>query len=210
MVRTAILVSGGGKNLQAIIDSRLFGEIPDCDIVAVISSAPEVYALTRARNAGIEALVVDRDVFPNNQSFCEAILNKLRDLDIELVVLAGFTYVLEPPIVRQFKNSIINIHPSLLPAFASSIAKGYVPHEQAISFGVRISGATAYFVTDKLNSGPIILQQPVEVMQEDTPQTLQRRVMEEAEWSILPRAVALYCAGMLRVENDRVIIAENT
>ncbi|MGE4353368.1 MAG: phosphoribosylglycinamide formyltransferase [Oscillospiraceae bacterium] len=209
MVKTAVLVSGGGKNLQAIIDSRLFGEIPDCDLAAVISSSPEAYALTRARSAGIETVVVDRDVFANNQSFCEAILHNLRDLDIELVVLAGFTYILEPPVIRQYKNRIINIHPSLLPSFASPGAKGYIPHEQVIAAGVRVTGATAYFVTDKINNGPIILQQAVEVMQDDTPQTLQRRVMEEAEWSILPRAVALYCAGMLTVEKDRVKIEES-
>lgn len=206
MVRTAILVSGGGKNLQAIIDSRLFGEIPNCEIVAVISSNPDAYALTRAESAGIDALIVDRDVFPNDQSFNEAMMHKLRDLDIDLVVLAGFTQTLSMAIVRYYKNRIINVHPSLMPAFADELSRGRVPHERAIAAGVRLSGATAYFVSEAPCSGPIILQQAVEVLQDDTAQTLQLRVMEEAEWSILPRAVALYCMGALSVEGDKVKI----
>ena len=207
MVRTAILVSGGGRNLQAVIDSRLFGEIPNCDIVAVISSDPEAYALTRARAAGIDACAVDRALFPNEASFCEAVLRKLVDLDVELAVLAGYTHPVSRAMAKRYKNRIINVHPALMPAFSDPDCFGRVPHERAIAAGVHISGATAYFVTDTPLRGPIILQQAVEVRQDDTPASLQQRVMEEAEWSILPRAVALYCAGALKVEDGRVFIA---
>ncbi|MGI6028640.1 MAG: phosphoribosylglycinamide formyltransferase [Candidatus Heteroscillospira sp.] len=207
MVRTAVLVSGGGRNLQAIIDSRLFGEIPNCDIASVISSNPEAYALTRARAAGIDAFVVDREIFPNAQSFNEALYHKLRDLDIELVVLAGFTHRLSDAIINSWRNRIINVHPSLLPAFSGEGMDGAAPHEAAIAAGVRISGATAYFVSEVPRRGPIILQQAVPVLQDDTPASLQERVMEQAEWSILPQAVALYCTGALRVENGLVKIS---
>ncbi len=206
MVRIGILVSGGGTNLQAIIDSRLFGEIPNSEIAAVISSNPDAYALTRAKSAGIDSFVVDREIFPNEGSFNEAIIKKLHDLDIELVVLAGFPHVLDKAIVEKYKNRIINIHPSLLPSFACGKAKELIPHEMAIKEGVKISGATAYFVTEKLNSGPIILQKAVEVSQDDTAITLQSKVMREAEWSILPRAIALYCIGALEVSGEKVKI----
>ncbi len=209
MVRIGILVSGGGTNLQAIIDSRLFGEIPNSEIAAVISSNPKAYALTRATAAGIEAVVVDREIFPNEANFCEAILKKLHDLDIDLVVLAGFPHVLNKAIVEKYKNRIINIHPSLLPAFAHAEAKDMIPHEMAIKSGVKITGATAYFVTENLNVGPIILQKAVEISQDDTAITLQQKVMEEAEWSILPRAVALFCIGALEVKNGKVYIIED-
>ena len=207
MLRTAVLVSGGGRNLQAVIDSRLFGEIPNCDLVAVISSNPEAYALSRARAAGIDDCVVDHELFPNEASVCEAVLRKLRDLDIELVVLAGYTHPISPAMIRHYRNKIINVHPSLMPAFCEPDCVGRVPHERAIAAGVKITGATAYFVTETPFCGPIILQQAVEVRDDDTPLTLQQRVMEEAEWSILPRAVALCCAGAIKVENGRVVPA---
>ncbi len=208
MVKTAVLVSGGGRNLQSIIDSRLFGEIPNCDLAAVISSAPDAYALRRAQSAGIDCFVVDRELFPNDSSFNEALFHKLRDLDIELVVLAGFVHRLADNIIHFYKNRIINVHPALMPAFSGPDMGGCAPHQAAIEAGVRLSGATAYFVSETPCMGPIILQQAVPVYFEDTPALLQERVMEQAEWSILPQAVALYCAGVLSVENGRVKIQE--
>lgn len=206
MVKTAVLVSGGGTNLQAIIDAHIFGEIPNCELTAVISSNPEAYALTRARLNHIPVYVVDAHVFPNRQSFCNAILGKLKDLDVELVVLAGFMYVLEPPVVAHFKNRIINIHPALIPSFCGNGYYGLRVHRAALEYGVKLSGATAHFVTDECDAGPIIIQKAVEVKEGDTPQILQRRIMEKAEWEILPDAIKLFCQGRLRVEGRIVHI----
>ena len=206
MVKTAILVSGGGTNLQAVMDAHLFGEIPNCELTAVISSDPDAYALIRAKSAGIPAFVVDRSLFPNSVTFSTALQQKLEDLDIELVALAGYTEVLGGTILRAFENRIVNTFPSLLPAFNGCDGTTMEPYEEALKAGVKISGATAYFVTAE-NTGPIILQQAVEVWEGDTPKTLQRRITEEAEWKILPRALALFCQGNLRVENGIVHIA---
>ncbi len=203
MVNTAVLVSGGGANLQAILDSYFFGQIPGCNLSAVISSVPDAYALTRAKNAGIRGFTVDASLFPNEASFNNAIFGKLKDLDTELVVLAGYRHELDRPTLRYFKNRIINIHPSLLPAFSEGSSYGLQVHQKVIEAGVKISGATAYFVTEN-DFGPIILQQAVAVDMDDTPQTLQRKVMEQAEWPILAQAVTLYCQGRLRVEGNRV------
>lgn len=206
MVKTAILVSGGGTNLQAVIDSHLFGEIPNCELTAVISSDPEAYALIRAKSSNIPAYVVERSLFPNHASYNMALMQKLSDLDIELVVLAGYALPIGVVVLKGYQNRIINIHPSLLPAFAECDGTTMAPYEAALKAGVKLSGATAYFVTAE-TCGPIILQQAVEVWEGDTPKTLQRRIMEEAEWKILPRAMSLYCQGALRVENGVVHIA---
>ncbi len=207
MVKTALLVSGGGTNLQAVIDAHLFGEIPNCEITAVISSNPEAYALIRSRSANIPSYVVDWSLFPNPLSFNTAVLQKLQDLDIELVVLAGYNCPIGPALLKAYQNRIINTHPSLLPAFSECSGVTAEPYEAAIRGGVKLSGASAYFVSESL-CGPIILQQAVEVWEGDTAKTLQRRIMEEAEWKILPRALALYCQGRLSVENGIVHIAE--
>ena len=207
MVKTAVLVSGGGTNLQAILDSHLFGDLPNCELTAVISSNPDAYALQRAQMAKVPTYVVDVSVFPNRQSFCNAILDKLRDLDIELVVLAGFLYVLSPAIVKEYSNRMINIHPSLIPAFCGDGYYGLRVHEEALAYGAKISGATAHFVTEECDAGPIILQKPVLIQEGDTPKTLQRRIMEEAEWKILPEAIKLYCQGRLSVDGRIVHIA---
>lgn len=206
MVKTAILVSGGGTNLQAVVDAHLFGEIPNCELTAVISSDPDAYALIRARSASIPAYVVDRTLFPHQASYNMALLQKLEDLDIELVVLAGYALPVGGIVLRAYENRIINIHPSLLPAFAQHDGATLAPYEEALKAGVKISGATAYFVTPE-PGGPIILQQAVEVWEGDTPKTLQRRIMEEAEWKLLPRALAMYCQGKLRVDGSVVRIA---
>jgi phosphoribosylglycinamide formyltransferase-1 len=189
MVKTAVLVSGGGTNLQAILDAMLFGEIKNCELTAVISSSPKAYALTRAQNAGIPHYVVDIKNYPNRRTFTDAIVDMLLDMDIELVVLAGFLYVLTSRFTSAFEGKIINIHPSLVPAFCGDGYYGIHVHEKALEYGVKITGATAMFVTKDTDAGPIILQKAVEVKQDDTPQTLQRRVMEEAEWKILPQSI---------------------
>lgn len=209
MVKTAVLVSGGGTNLQAIIDANLFGEIKNCALAAVISSSEEAYALTRAKTAGIPTYIIDRQNFPNRASFTEAIIKKLKDLDIELVVLAGFKYILHPTIVRAFENRIINIHPALIPSFCGNGFYGIRVHEAALGYGVKLTGATAHFVTEDTDAGPIILQRPVAVRESDTAKILQQRVMEEAEWQILPLAISLFCEGRLSVEGRIVRIKES-
>jgi phosphoribosylglycinamide formyltransferase-1 len=208
MVKTAVLVSGGGTNLQAILDAMLFGEIKNCELTAVISSSPKAYALTRAQNAGIPHYVVDIKNYPNRRTFTDAIVDMLLDMDIELVVLAGFLYVLTSRFTSAFEGKIINIHPSLVPAFCGDGYYGIHVHEKALEYGVKITGATAMFVTKDTDAGPIILQKAVEVKQDDTPQTLQRRVMEEAEWKILPQSISLFCEGRLKIEGRVVRILE--
>lgn len=190
-------------NLQAVIDAHLFGEIPNCELTAVISSDPEAYALVRARSASIPAFVVDRSLFPNASSYNTALLQQLEDMDIELVVLAGYGQPVGGVILRAYENRIVNTFPGLMPAFADCDGMTLAPYEAALRAGVKLSGATAYFVTADVG-GPIILQQAVEVWEGDTPKTLQRRIMEQAEWRILPQALALYCQGLLRVENGIV------
>lgn len=208
MVKTAVLVSGGGTNLQAVMDSHLFGEIPNCELTAVISSDPEAYALIRAKSANIPTYVVDRSLFPNSASYSTALQQKLEDLDIELVVLAGYTLPIGGAILRAYENRIVNTFPSLLPAFSACDGNSLAPYEEALRAGVKLSGATAYFVTAE-SVGPIILQQAVEVWEGDTPKTLQRRIMEEAEWKILPRAIAMYCQGELHIEDGIVHVDGN-
>ena len=206
MVKTAVLVSGGGTNLQAIIDANIFGEIKNCDIAAVISSSSEVYAVQRAKNAEIPVYIVEREVFPNRMTFTKALLDKLLDLEIELVVYAGFNYILDPPLIKAYKNRIINIHPSLIPSFCGPGYYGLHVHEAVLAHGVKVTGATAHFATEIADDGPIILQKAVSIQEDDTPETLQRRVMEEAEWIILPEAISLFCEGRLEVEGRIVRI----
>lgn len=210
MVKTAVLVSGGGTNLQAILDAMVFDEIKNCELTAVISSNPKAYALIRAQNAHIPTYVVDRASFPNRRTFTDAIIDKLRDLDIELVVLAGFLYVLTPRFVSLFENRVINIHPALIPAFCGDGYYGLHVHEKVLEYGAKLTGATAHFVSEVTDGGPIIMQKAVAVKEGDTPEILQRRVMEEAEWQILPKAISLYCEGRLSVEGRIVHIKEST
>ncbi|NLO49271.1 MAG: phosphoribosylglycinamide formyltransferase [Clostridiales bacterium] len=208
MVKIAVLVSGGGTNLQAILDSMLFGEIKNCELRAVISSSPKAYALTRAQNAGIPHYVVDKKNYPNRRTFTDAIVDMLTDMDIELVVLAGFLYILTSRFTTVFEGKIINIHPSLIPSFCGEGYYGIHVHEKVLEYGVKLTGATAQFVTKDTDAGPIILQRAVEVKQDDTPLTLQRRVMEEAEWRILPQAISLFCEGRLKIEGRIVKILD--
>lgn len=210
MVRTAILVSGGGTNLQAIIAAQLFGEIRNCEIVAVISSNPDAYALERAKTAGLETTIIDVKKFPTRRTFNSALLQKLKDLDIELVVLAGFLHVLERPVVKSYANRIINVHPSLIPSFCGDGCYGLRVHQMALDYGVKVSGATVHFVTEDVDSGPIILQKSVDIEPTDTAKDLQRSIMEKAEWDILPKAINLYCTGRLEVEGRTVTIKGDT
>ena len=206
MVKTAVLVSGGGTNLQAILDANLFGELGNCELTAVISSSLEAYAVTRANSAGIPVYIIERDIFPNRESFCEAIIKKLHDLDIELVVLAGFAYEPSIALIREYENKIINIYSSLMPAFCSSEFPEAEIQTAVIERGVKITGATAYFVAPTLEESRIIMQHAVPVLDTDTPATLQQRVLEEAEWPLLPKVIALYCNDRLEIDGIKVRI----
>ena len=206
MVRAAALVSGDGAKLQAILDSMYFKEIPDFELIAVISSEKDAYAMKRALNAGVPAYVVDPDLFPNMTSHSMAVANKLKDMDIELVILAGYDMPLGV-IPYQFKNHIIGTYPALYPAFED--AEGDV-QRAVLERGVKITGATAYFADADGRVGGIILQRAVEVMPDDTPDSLRRRVLEDAEWKLLSQAVSLYCANRLSIRGSRVIIEAET
>lgn len=206
MVRIAVLVSGGGTNLQALIDAQGRGEIPDGQIAAVISSSPDAFALERAKKAGIPGYVIDRKAFASNQAMTVALTQQLKELDIGLVVLAGFMYILTPELIDAYPNAILNVHPALIPSFCGEGFYGLHVHEAALAYGVKVTGATVHFVSEDCDGGPIVLQQAVPIEEGDTPEVLQRRVMEQAEWKILPRAVALFCAGKLRVEGRIVHI----
>ena len=206
MVRIAVLVSGGGTNLQALIDAQGRGEIPDGQIAAVISSSPDAFALERAKKAGIPGYVIDRKAFDSNQAMTVALTQQLKELDIGLVVLAGFMYILTPELIDAYPNAILNVHPALIPSFCGEGFYGLHVHEAALAYGVKVTGATVHFVSEDCDGGPIVLQQAVPIEEGDTPEVLQRRVMEQAEWKILPRAVALFCAKKLRVEGRIVHI----
>lgn len=206
MVKTAVLVSGGGTNLQAIIDANIFGEIKNCQLEAVISSNPDAYAIERARYAGIPTHLIDISLFPNRTSYTKAVLEKLLDLEIELVVYAGFKFILTSQLTTAYENRIINIHPSLIPSFCGPGYYGIRVHEAVLESGVKLTGATAHFATEVADDGPIILQKAVPVLEDDTPATLQQRVMEDAEWQILPEAISLFCERRLEVEGRIVRI----
>ena len=206
MVRIAVLVSGGGTNLQALIDAQSRGELKNGRIAAVLSSRPDAYALERAARAGIPGYVVARKDFASNREMTIALVDKLRALDIDLVVLAGFMVILTGEMVRAFPNAILNVHPALIPSFCGAGYYGLHVHEAALAYGVKLTGATVHFVNEEPDGGPIVLQKAVEILEGDTPEVLQRRVMEQAEWHIRPQAVSLFCEGRLRVEGRIVHI----
>ena len=205
MVRIAVLVSGGGTNLQALIDAQSRGELKNGRIAAVLSSRPDAYALERAARAGIPGYVVARKDFASNREMTVALVDKLRELDIGLVVLAGFLHILTEEMVAAFPNAILNVHPALIPSFCGAGYYGLHVHEAALAYGVKLTGATVHFVNEEPDGGPIVLQRAVEIQEGDTPEILQRRVMEQAEWYIL-QAVSLFCEGRLRVEGRIVHI----
>jgi phosphoribosylglycinamide formyltransferase-1 len=206
MVKIAVLVSGGGTNLQALIDAQARGEIVGGEIAAVIASKPGVYALERAAKADIPTYVVARKDYPSSQAMTVALVEQLKALDIGLVVLAGFMTILTEEMIQAFPNAILNVHPALIPAFCGEGFYGLHVHEKALEYGVKLSGATVHFVSAECDGGPIVLQKAVPVEEGDTPETLQRRIMEQAEWKLLPQAVSLFCQGRLRVEGRTVHI----
>ena len=204
--RIAVLVSGGGTNLQALIDAQARGELTGGVLAAVISSSPEAYALERARRAGIPGHVLPRG---DAGAVTAALVELLKGLDIQLVVMAGFMTIVTGQLFRHYENAVINIHPSLIPAFCGPGCYGLRVHEKALEYGVKLSGATVHFVTEQCDAGPIILQKAVPVLPDDTPETLQRRIMEQCEWKLLPQAVSLFCQGRLKVEGRKVTVLEN-
>ena len=204
--RIAVLVSGGGTNLQALIDAQNRGELGGGDIVAVISSKAGAYALERAKNAGIEGYVLPRKEFDSNQAMTVALVKMLHDLRIDLVVLAGCMIIFTQELVDAYPNAIMNVHPALIPSFCGEGYYGLHVHEKALAYGVKLSGATVHFVSAECDGGPIIAQKSVEVLPGDTPEVLQKRIMEQAEWKLLPEAVRLFCEDRITVEGRTVII----
>ena len=206
MLRVAVLVSGGGTNLQAVIDAIEEGRISNARIDVVISNNKKAYALERARKHGIQAVGLSPKDFENRDLFNEALYQELAGREIDLVVLAGCLVVIPDKIVREFENRIINIHPSLIPSFCGKGCYGLKVHEQALQRGVKISGATVHFVDEGTDTGPIIMQKAVEVRDDDTPEVLQRRIMEQAEWVILPEVINLIAEGRVSVSEGHVKI----
>ena len=206
MKRIAVLVSGGGTNLQALIDAKSRGEIIGGEFAAVISSSPDAFALQRAEKANIPTFVIDRKQYASNQEMTVSLTELLQKERIDLVVLAGFMYILTEELVQAYPNAIINVHPALIPSFCGAGFYGIHVHERALEYGVKVSGATVHFVSEECDGGPIILQKAVAVEEGDTPETLQHRIMEQAEWHILPEAVNLFCQDKLVVEGRRVHI----
>ncbi|MEG2376976.1 MAG: phosphoribosylglycinamide formyltransferase [Clostridia bacterium] len=206
MVKVAVLVSGGGSNLQAILDAKAAGRLENTELCAVISSCEDAYALTRAERFGVPRFVINHSDYKTREAFTDAVLELLNKTGAELVVLAGFMFILSPKFCAAYKNRVINVHPSLIPAFCGDGFYGLRVHRAALDYGVKLTGATVHFVSEVTDGGPIILQKSVEIREEDTPETLQKRVMEQCEWVILPEAVRLFCAGELRVTDGKVHI----
>ena len=205
MKKAAVLVSGGGTNLQAIIDAKVSGLIKNAEISLVVSNNPSAYALTRAKNAGIKARCISPSEFDSSEAFNKALTDALIEAEVDLVVLAGFLVIIPREMVEKFRNRIINVHPSLIPSFCGTGCYGLKVHEKALSRGVKITGATVHFVDEGTDTGPIILQKAVEVKDGDTAETLQKRVMEEAEWKILPEAIELVASGQVKVVDGKTV-----
>lgn len=193
MKRVAVLVSGGGTNLQALLESEARGENPNGKIVLVVASKPGVYALERAANFGVESAIVARKEYADSEAFDTALLQTLQDHQIDVVVLAGFLSVLGPRVIEAYRNRILNVHPSLIPSFCGPGFYGLRVHEAALARGVKVTGATVHLVNEECDGGPILLQKAVAVQPGDTPEVLQKRVMVEAEWKLLPKALAMVC-----------------
>ena len=208
MLRVGVMVSGGGTNLQAILDSIDNGTIRNARVEAVISNNRSAYALERARNHGIEAVCVSPRDYESREQFNEALLEKVNEYQLDLIVLAGFLVAIPAAMIQRYRNRIINIHPSLIPSFCGTEYYGLKVHEGALARGVKLTGATVHFVDKGTDTGPIILQKAVEVLPDDTPKSLQQRVMEQAEWVIMPKAIDLIANGKVKVQDGKVLIEQ--
>lgn len=208
MLRIVVCVSGGGTNLQAVIDGIVQGKITNAQIVRVISNNKKAYALERAKKAGIDAVCVSPRDYGEREQFNEAFLRTVDETAPDLIVLAGFLVVIPSQLIKRYENRIINVHPSLIPSFCGTGYYGLKVHESALARGVRITGATVHFVDEGTDTGPIIMQQPVAVREDDTPEALQRRVMEEAEWVILPKSIDLLANDKVKITDGKVQIVE--
>lgn len=208
MKNIVVLVSGGGTNLQALIDASERGEIENGRISCVVSSNPNAYAIERAKKHNIDYAVIRRKDYESLDSYDEALTALLLEKKADLVVLAGFMTILGNKVIKQFENRMINIHPSLIPSFCGAGFYGLKVHEAALARGVKVTGATVHFVNEICDGGPIILQKAVEISDDDTAETLQRKVMEQAEWKILPKAVSLFCSDKISVQGGRTIIKD--
>ena len=204
--RIAVLVSGGGTNLQALIDAQQRNDLGGGEIVAVISSKAGAYALERAAKANIPGYVLPRKEFASNRAMTVALVEMLKNMNIDLVVLAGCMIIFTEELVQTYPNAIMNVHPALIPSFCGPGYYGLRVHEEALRYGVKLSGATVHFVSEECDGGPIIAQKSVEVIPGDTPEVLQKRIMEQAEWKLLPEAVKLFCENRITVESRTVII----
>ena len=202
----AVLVSGGGTNLQALIDAEKRGELGNGKLSLVLASKEGVYALERAKQNDIPAVVLARKEYPSIADYSKALADTLEEAKVDLVVLAGFLTIFDEQVFERFTNKILNVHPALIPSFCGKGFYGLHVHEAALEKGVKVSGATVHIVTPECDAGPIILQKAVEVREDDTPETLQKRIMEEAEWKILPEAVRLFCEGRITVLDNRAYI----
>lgn len=208
MKNICVLVSGGGTNLQALIDAQKSGEIKNGKITCVIASKDGVYALERAKQNGISTRVIPRKDYDNVKDYTKAVTEALIEEKADLVVYAGFMTILDEQVVKAFPNKMMNVHPALIPSFCGKGFYGLHVHEEVLKKGVKLTGATVHFVTEECDGGPIILQKAVEVKNGDTPEVLQKRVMEEAEWKILPKAVSLFCDGKIEVIDNKTIISD--
>ncbi len=208
MLKMAVLVSGGGTNLQAILDAIREGRITNASVEVAISNNPGAYALKRAENCGVKAVCVSPAFYENRELYNEALVQTVQSYQVDLVVLAGCMVVMPKAMIEAYPNRIINIHPALIPSFCGTGFHGLHVHEEVLKRGVKVTGATVHFVDEGTDTGPIILQKAVDVQPDDTPETLQRRVMEQAEWQILPRAIDLIANGKVSVEQSKVVIKE--
>ena len=198
----AVFVSGGGTNLQALIDAQKAGIIHSGEIKVVIASREGVYALERAKKAGIPAMAVQKKDFPSQQDYEQKLIDVLESYDIDMIVLAGFLSILSRDFIRHYRNRIINVHPSLIPSFCGKGYYGLKVHEAALSYGVKVTGATVHYVNEVPDGGQIIYQKAVDIQPDDTPETLQRRVMEQAEWILLPRATEKVCSDIVKEKSE--------
>lgn len=206
MKNIVVMVSGGGTNLQALIDAQTRGEIKGGKITCVISSRADAYALERAKNAGINTVVLARKEYPDSKTYSKAVLDELNRQKADLVVLAGFMTILDECVTKAYPYKIINVHPALIPSFCGEGYYGLKVHEAALNYGVKVSGATVHFVNEKADAGAIILQGTVEVKSDDTPEILQRRIMENVEWKLLPKAVSLFCEDRITIRDGKAYV----